>query len=195
MTLLAGCSNDKKSGANNAGASGSAGSGGNAGNGGSAGTGGAAGNGGNGGGGGNTTPAAFQGIWKQQSAEIIIIDPANPGAIRSETVTIPPTIAAPNDGRQVDIYQEIHNDAWVTYAHYAGDSVYFKTRQPLTKAEEAYVAYGEDGTHMYQIEDGNLVDNATVPFGSVQTTSVITFAKHPGAFPPSSWPQQAVELP
>lgn len=188
--MLAGCGSDKKNSGNTGGTAGSAGVAGNAGSGGNGGASGSAGTGGQ-----SNTPAAFQGFWKQASAELFIVDPANPGAFVNETVTIPATIEAPNDGRPLDAYHEIRDDNWVSYVHYAGDSVYYSTRQPLTKGEENYVTFSEDGTHLYEIKDGGLVDTAITPFGAMQVTAEIIFTKHQGAFPPSSWPRQVVELP
>jgi hypothetical protein len=186
--LLAGCGSDKRN--SDSAQGGSAGTGGSAGN---AGSGAYAGNAGTGGQ--NNTPAAFQGIWKQSSAELFIVDPANPGAFVTETVSIPATIEAPNDGRQVDVYHEIRDDQWVSYVFYAGDTVFFSARQPLTKSDDSYVAFLDDGTHLYEIKDGALVDTAITPFGGAQVTAEIQFTKRQGAFPPSSWPQRGVDLP
>jgi hypothetical protein len=95
----------------------------------------------------------------------------------------------------VEIYQGFENDSLVVYAYYAGDSVYYKARQSLTRAGDGYFGTLGDASHVYQLKDGHVVDVTSSSLGSVQFTGEVTFTRYQAAFPPSSWPRQSVDLP
>jgi hypothetical protein len=188
--LLGSCSNSSdKSNNSNGGSSASGGTAGWPGSGGSSGSGGSAGS------GGNTAPG-FEGIWKAQSAKIQIVDSASPLLFQEKDVPIPATLAAPAEDaqREVEIYQQFQGDSLIIYAHYAGDSAYYRVITPAQKSGDGYAVRLGDGQHVYLLEDGTIRDLVSTLSGTVIFNAQVAFVKNPGAFPPSSWPQKAVEL-
>lgn len=182
LALFSGCSNgnsNKQSPSSNGGSSASGGSGGSAGTGGS---------------GGQTTAAGFDGIWKEQSATFQVVDSASPLSFQQHTVSIPPAVPAPEDGRDAEFYQQFQGDTLLIYVHYAGDSVYYRVTLPVMRAGDGYFATLGDSQHVYLLENAQIQDSTTTFLGTVSFTAQIRFAKYQGTFPPGSWPQQAVDL-
>lgn len=192
LWTLGGCGGGSSPAAVDAASGGSAGSSGSAG---SAGSGGGAGMGGGAGGaGGSSAPGGFDSIWRRASADLLITESTNPGLPRQGTITFPASVPLPGDGRAVEMYEQIKDDALITYAYVAGEGVYYRFSQPATHLEDTYLVPGKGGAHLFELKEGRLVDQSSQVLGTTLLVSTATYERYTGTFPPASWPTQMVEV-
>lgn len=137
----------------------------------------------------------FEDVWEFQKTEVTYFDITDPGASGdAQTIEFPSTFAAPDDGREVEIYVQFQGDQLITYAHYVGDeSGYYRLTQPAFLSEETYIVSLPQSVESYTIESGQLsafksATNTTSALVSFRTT----YKKYEGDFPPSDWPSNVV---
>jgi hypothetical protein len=148
------------------------------------------------GGSGGGSGSGYGAYWKQASAEVTVIDSASPTTFTNKTYDIPALVHDDVYGVDIDAYQQIKGGELVTYAFRSGDTVYYRTVQPLQDdGSGGYVLVNDTGTsHYYTLEDGALVDTSSELLGEFVTSSTVKFTPLTGAFPPAGWPSKMIEV-
>jgi len=149
---------------------------------------------GGGGAGGSSARGTFDSIWQRSSADLQITDTKDPGSLKQGSVTFPAGMAVPGDGRTVEFYEQLKDDAHIIYAYLAGQGVYYRFSYPAIRVDETYLVVGAAGQHLFELKEGRLVDNTTSYAGTTYVVSIATYTRYTGAFPPATWPLQMVEV-
>jgi hypothetical protein len=138
--------------------------------------------------------SGFGAIWKQASTELLVIDPANPSSFEQNTVEIPDAVHDEVSGQDIEFFQQFVDEELLTFAHRDGDTVYYVLRQAAQKLDdETYFVTAADGSHIYKIEGGLLVDTGSTLLGDLSVTFTLKYEPLAGPFPPSHWPSKSVE--
>jgi hypothetical protein len=138
--------------------------------------------------------SGFGAIWKQASSELLVIDPANPSSFEQNTVEIPDAVHDEVSGQDIEFYQQFVGDELLTFAHRDRDTVYYVLRQAAQKIDdETYFVPAADGSHIYTLEGGLLVDTGSTLLGDLSVTFTLKYEPLAGPFPPSHWPSKSLE--
>lgn len=131
-------------------------------------------------------------FWKRARAELTVIPSDGSMPVLGE-VDLPATLTLPTDGRQVDVYVQVSDDALVTWAWIEGDAVHHRWTEPLTRFEDTWMGGSAEVTRMFALDDGYLVETTTQLLVDTQVLSVATHVALDGAFPPAGWPTDRVD--
>jgi hypothetical protein len=139
-----------------------------------------------------TGSGKFGAIWRQVSAELMVIDADTP-IPELVSVEIPEAVPFPETESEVELYEQITDGRHVTYAYVVGAEVYYRITTPATEGDDAYSLQRGDAVSLYTMEDGRLTASSTLSTGNGIVQVIATFEEYTGTFPPEEWPSEMVE--
>jgi hypothetical protein len=137
----------------------------------------------------------FASIWRRSSAELTLIDAANPVATKSINLDIPAKVTHDEYATDVELFEQIKDEQLIVYAHYEDAEIYYRVVTPLQKADDTYILQSSAGlSGMYSLQDGALKLSQTQATEAKVVLSETLYEIYAGDFPPADWPTEVVEL-
>jgi len=138
-------------------------------------------------------PGDFSSVWQPASANLYVVDTANPTGGTQQDYDLPKTLTEANSGLEVESYVAFDASHIIRYAHYQGQNVYYRTSETAIVAGDSYIT----NTTQFSLDDGVLkqVGNGVLEHtdGAPGATDVfITLTYAPAQFPPSDWPTNVI---
>jgi hypothetical protein len=136
----------------------------------------------------------FAAIWRQASAEVMVLDTTNPTAPTSVDVKMPSSLPIPGSEHEVEVFEQIKDGKHVTYAWVQDAPEYYRITTQTVGSDEAYLIQQGDSIRTFSMTDGgNLYSLTTLGVGSTLIQSTTTYKEYKAEFPPDGWPNKAVD--
>ena len=135
----------------------------------------------------------FGDVWERASTDLTVINQST-GSLETKELAGAQIIPWPEDGEPLEVFIQIVDDQLVSHVWQQGEPIYHTLYEPLMVVDdETYMRLSADTSRSFSISDGHLFEVSQQAFGDTVVLSQITYGAHQGAFPPSTWPTQALE--
>ena len=134
----------------------------------------------------------FGAIWRQKSAEVVVIDMANP-IPETVNVEIPSSLPFPESDREVELFEQFKDGQHLTYAWVQGAPDYYRITAQTIGSDDAYVVQQGDSVRTFAMEHGNLYSITSLAIEATIIQSYTRYAEYKGTFPPDEWPSNVVD--
>lgn len=137
-------------------------------------------------------PGTEASTWRRAFADVTLLDTSG-GVPTSARVPLDTRLPMPEDDREVDTYVVLDGDRVLTLAWVVGDEAWYRIARPVTRVDDVWSWYTDDGSYVLMITDGHLTETAVVNLDGRTVMSQAVFDAV-ATFPPTGWPSDVIDV-